>query len=276
MAGVSSTSLTIAEGVSIPVIGFGTYKIDPKECYAVVKNALKAGYRHIDTAEFYKNEVEVAAAMKDSGIKREEMFVTSKVWDARGEKAVRELLTGTLKAMGLKYIDLYLIHSPNGGRLVETYEAMLKLRDEGLVRAVGVSNFGVHHLEGLAEAKLEPPAVNQIELHPFLQQEKIVSYCKKNNIAVEAYSPLTAGKFIKHETITKIASQIGKGNANIMIRWSIQSGFIVLPKSTDPDRIKQNFDVFSWALSEEQMTELNALEADEHTTWDPTTVPWQG
>lgn len=276
MLSAGTTIKLIGSDTSIPVIGFGTYMLKGSSCTKAVLNAIKAGYRHIDTAEFYSNEGAVGKAIQKSELKREKLFVTSKVWDARGEKAVRKILTDTLKEMGISYLDLYLMHSPYYGNLIPTYKAMLKFKNEGLIKAVGVSNFGVQHLQGLANAGLPPPSVNQIELHPFLQQKEIVDYCNKAGIVVEAYSPLSKGHFIDDPIISKIAKTIKKSNAQVMIRWSLQRGFVVLPKSGNLNRIKENFDVFDWTLSDIQMDQLDALEEDKHCTWDPTTEPWEG
>lgn len=277
MALLSATNRLKLHGAdtSIPIIGFGTYMLKGSKCTKAVLNAIKAGYRHIDTAEFYSNHGAVGKAIQKSGLKREELFITSKVWDARGEKAVRKVLVETLKEMDISYLDLYLIHSPYYGDLIPTYKALLKFQDEGLIKTVGVSNFGVQHLQGLAKAGLPPPAVNQIELHPFLQQKKIVDYCNEKDIIVEAYSPLSKGHFIDDPTITKIAKEVKKSNAQVMIRWSLQRGFVVLPKSGTPNRIEENFDVFDWSLSTTQMNQLDALEEDKHCTWDPTSEPWE-
>mmetsp|Transcript_4104 Transcript_4104/g.7886 ORF Transcript_4104/g.7886 Transcript_4104/m.7886 type:complete len:242 (+) Transcript_4104:80-805(+) len=235
------------------------------------------GYRHIDSAIFYDNEAEVGQAIRESKIDRKDIFVTSKLWsDNHGQKEAVKAVENSLKAMQTSYIDLYLIHSPYGGNLVSTYEALLGMKKAGKIRSVGVSNFGVQHLEGLRKAGLPTPSVNQIELHPWLQQGEIVDYCTAHKITVEAYSPLTKGQWLDDEKLGKIAAKHQRSPAQILIRWSLQKGFVVLPKSTNPKRIAENFKLEDFQLDEEDMKVLKGFDADKHCTWDPTRVPWSG
>lgn len=265
------------DGVEIPQLGFGVYLSEGQEGIAAMQTALSAGYRHIDSAIFYENEAEVGSAVRASKLDRKNVFVTSKLWsDAHGARGARGAVEASLREMKFGYIDLYLIHSPHGGKLVETYKELLKLKAEKKIRSVGVSNFGVQHLEGLAKAGLPPPSVNQVELHPWLQQSKIVNYCRKNKIAIEAYSPLSKGRWLRDRNLVAVAKKAGVTPAQALIRWSLQRGFIVLPKSANPGRIRENFGVLSFALDDEAMAALDKMDSDRHCTWDPTTLRFEG
>ena len=204
--------------------------------------------------------------------------MTTKLWsDVRGEAATIADCKQSLQRLGMDYVDLYLIHSPHDGNLVPTYQAMHRLKADGLVKSVGVSNFGVHHLEGLKAAGLPPPSCNQIELHVFLQQPEIVGYCRAAGIAVTAYSPLGKGAWCSRKEVVELAAKYGKTAAQLLIRWSLQTGHVCIPKSSNPGRIAENFDVFGdFVISAEDMKALAAFDAAEHCTWDPTTCPWEG
>ncbi|KAL1932793.1 hypothetical protein VTP01DRAFT_8471 [Rhizomucor pusillus] len=274
----SPTGLTskrkLNDGNEIPVIGFGVYNAKPgNETEQAVKWALETGYRHIDTAKCYYNEESVGKALKESGIPREEIFVTTKLWDdSHGtEKAVAALET-SLKKLGLDYVDLYLIHSPTPGKelRLESWKALEKLKKEGKIKSIGVSNYGVHHLKELLEACTVKPVVNQIEVTPYLARTQIEKFCEKHDILIEAYSPLTMGEKLKDEKLVKIAEKYGKSTAQILIRWSLQKKYIPLPKSVHKERIESNAQVFDFEISEEDMKTLDSFDEYFVTEWDPT------
>jgi len=247
---------------NVPIFGLGTWLSRENAAKQAVIHSLKIGYRLIDTAQLYQNEDEVGDAIKESGKKRDEIYVVTKLDIANhGADACRKALKDSLKRLNLKYVDLFLIHTPKGGKIVETWKTMLKLKSEGLAKSVGVSNFGVNQLEGLRKLDLELPAVNQIELHVFLQQKRAREYMKKHGIAVMGYCPLARCKqFGKSDVLTMIAKNLKKSEAQICIRWSIQEGIITIPKSTNKKRIEENADVFTWSLSPSEMSELSKLD----------------
>ena len=246
----------------MPVFGLGTWLSRKNAAKKAVIHSLKIGYRLIDTAQLYENEDEVGAALEESGLKREDVFVVTKLDVVNhGAQACRKALNDSLKRLKLKYVDLFLIHTPKGGKVVETWKTMLELKREGLTKSVGVSNFGVEQLENIRKLNLELPAVNQIELHVFLQQRRPREYMKRHGIAVMGYCPLARCKqFGKSEVLSKIAKKLNKSEAQICIRWSIQEGVITIPKSTNFSRIEENADVFTWSLSSSDMSELSKLD----------------
>merc|ERR1719487_1509014 len=214
----------------------------------------------IDTAAMYQNEEHIGAALKECGKAREEFFVVTKLMNEdHGKEKTEAALATSLKKLGLDYVDLYLIHSPKGKNLLETWTTMLSLRNAGLAKSVGVSNFGVGQLEGLAEAGLELPEVNQIELHPWLQQDPCVEYCRANGIAVMGYCPLARCKTLGKTALVQLAEKHGKTEAQGAIRWAVQSGFITIPKSTNPGRISENSNIFDFAFSDEDMEAIKEL-----------------
>ncbi len=222
-----------------------------------MKAALEIGYRHFDTASFYKNEEAVGKAVRESGISREEMFITTKLWPTDyfwAEKA----LAKSLKHLGLEYVDLYLLHWPTLGKGY-AWKSLEKLYDQGLCKAIGVSNYSIKQLEALRKQARIVPAVNQVEFSPFMYRSELLAYCKENNIQLEAYSPLTRGKKLDDITIEEIAKKYGKTPAQIMIRWSLQHGNVVIPKSSSPTRIKENADMFDFALEAQDIIRLDEL-----------------
>ena len=255
-------------GVEIPCVGFGTWQTpDGETAVNSVKAALAAGYRHIDTAAVYGNEVSVGKAIKESGVAREEIFVTSKVWNAcRGYETTLAAFEETLKKLELDYLDLYLIHWPanalqfdNWDEInLETWRAMTELYRAGKIRAIGVSNFLPHHLESIVKTDVVP-AINQIEFHPGQMQKKTVEYCKAHGILVEAWSPLGTGRMLNNEQLAEIASHYGMSVAQLCIRWCLQNGTLPLPKSVTPSRIEQNTQVFEFSISDEDMAAINAM-----------------
>ncbi len=255
-------------GVKIPCIGFGTWQSTGEEAYNSVLWALESGYRHIDTAAVYKNEEMVGKAIKDSGISREEIFITTKLWnDVRGYEDTKAACLESMRKLGVDYLDLYLIHWPNPVKYrenhlalnVESYRAMEDLVKEGKIRAIGVSNFLIHHLEDLMKNVTIKPQVNQIKLHPGLIQKEVCEFCERNNILLEAYSPLGTGKIFEVQELAKLAEKYGKSIAQICIRYSLQKGFLPLPKSTHKERIIQNSEVFDFELSKEDMDIIDTL-----------------
>ncbi|KAH8554040.1 aldo/keto reductase [Umbelopsis sp. PMI_123] len=273
-----NTQVNLNNGRQIPAVGLGVYRAQPGEStQAAVLEALKLGYRHIDTAHIYQNETDVGAAIARSGIPREEIFVTTKLWDAdQGFESAIKACEESLQKLGLDYIDLYLVHSPNPGpqRRKQTWDALQQLVAKDKVKSIGVSNYGIQHLKELLGSNPNiRPVVNQLEIHPWNTREELVNFCLEQNIQIEAYSPLTKGRKLNDADLLKIAAKYDKSPAQILIRWSLQHGYIVLPKSVTPERIASNVAVFDFDLSDSDMKTLD--EKDEYllTGWDPTVVP---
>jgi methylglyoxal/glyoxal reductase len=243
-------------GVEIPYLGLGVYQSPPGETTVrAVSYALKIGYRHIDAAELYGNETDVGRALRESGIRREDVFITTKVWNNhQGYDSTLHACEGSLRRLGLSYVDLYLIHWPVQGLGDETWRAMIKLLHQGKARAIGVSNYLIRELnEVLDKSDVVVPAVNQVEFHPFLYQEQLLRFCKKNNIQLEAYSPLTRGKRLNHPVIVEVAKKYSKTPAQILIRWSLQHDIVVIPKSIHEHRILENCQVFDFQIESKDM-----------------------
>jgi diketogulonate reductase-like aldo/keto reductase len=258
--------------MDIPPIGLGVWQASPEECRRAVSAALRIGYRHIDTARIYGNEADVGAAIRDSGIPREQIFVTTKLWnDDQGYDSALRAFDASAKRLGLDYLDLYLLHWPVPGKRLDSWRALEKLHDDGRARAIGVSNFLVPHLTELLSKARHKPHANQIELSPFLQRRDTVAMCQREGITLEAYSPLTRGKRLGHPVIAAIAGEAGRSPAQVLLRWGRQHGFVVLPKSVREERIRENF-TLDFTLSEGQMTRLDALEENLATGWDPATM----
>ncbi|WP_022763113.1 aldo/keto reductase [Butyrivibrio sp. AD3002] len=268
-----STQFKLNNGTSIPCLGFGTYKIkDPNEAYQSVKTALELGYIHIDTAAFYENEKYVGNAVKDyiqaSGCKREDLFVTSKVWktEAGYDKTLRAF-EKTMDEIALDYLDLYLVHWPSSYAFDDdwentnrsTWKAMMEIYKSGRVKAIGVSNFLTHHLNALMDSEIIP-AVDQIEINPGFMQADTVKFCQDNGILVEAWSPLGRGRSLEHPVLVELAGKYGKSTAQIILRWDLQHDILPLPKSVHEDRIKSNSEIFDFELSNEDMAKIDALE----------------
>src|SRR5699024_3688625 len=252
---------TLYNGVSVPQLGLGVYKVPPEDVYQTVSSALKAGYRHIDTASYYENENGVGKAIKESGIPREKLFITTKVWnDDHGYDRTLQAFEKSMEKLNMDCVDLYLIHWPIPEIFPETWKALEKLYKDGRVKAIGVSNFLDHHLQTLlTDAKIKP-VVNQIELHPKLIQKQTVEFCRENDIAVESWSPLGRARYLDDVVLEKLAKKYDKTVAQIMIRWHIQHDFIVIPKSTKAKRQAENMAVFDFELSPEDMKQIDGMD----------------
>ncbi|PCH42364.1 aldo-keto reductase [Wolfiporia cocos MD-104 SS10] len=274
-----NSKMKLRDGNEIPIMGFGTYEIDGQEAYTAVKTALEAGYRHIDSAEWYYNEKQCGRAILDfcakSGVPRSEVFFTTKLQTNAGYKAAKASIARSLETCGLGYIDLYLIHSPIGGRQkrVESWKAVIEAKSEGKVRSVGVSNYGVRHLQELLDAGVELPVINQVDLHPFMTRADIVAVCKEHDIALEAWAPLVRGYRFTHPSIKSLAQKYLREPAQILLRYSLQKGYIPLPKSENPERIKSNINVYDFELSPDEIAHLDSLDEELVTDWDPTKCP---
>ncbi|XDD41906.1 aldo/keto reductase [Leptospira sp. WS60.C2] len=268
-----SSKVPTNQSNSVPLLGLGVWKSRPKECYEAVQAALELGYRHIDTAAIYGNEKEVGAAIKDSGIKRTDIFLVTKLWNAdQGYEEALKAIDVSLQKLGTDYVDMYLIHFPVSGKRKDSWKALEKSKMDGKAKSIGVSNFMVSHLEDLLKESSIVPAMNQVEYHPFLQDTSLKEYCQKKGILLEAYSPLAHGQKLEDERLTTLAKKYNKSNAQILIRWSLQSGNVVIPKSKNPTRIRENADVFGFTISPEDMIEITSWNENFRTCWDPTTV----
>ncbi|MGH1549769.1 aldo/keto reductase [Leifsonia poae] len=268
----SIPELTLNDGTTIPQLGFGVYKIPEAETADAVVTALDAGYRHIDTAAFYENERGVGEGVRRSGLDRSEVFVTSKVWwTENGYDSTLRSFDASLERLGFDTIDLFLIHwpAPKSDRYVETWRALERVRDEGRARSIGVANFHIHHLERLARETDTVPAVNQVELHPWLPQAEVRAYDAAHGIVTEAWSPLARGRILGDPTLDRLAAKHGVSPAQIVIRWQLQLGNVVIPKSTSPKRIRSNLDVFGFELDADDLAAIAALESGERTGKDP-------
>ena len=262
---------TLANGVEMPRLGLGVYKMtEPAEAVEAMTAALGAGYLAIDTASLYGNEVQVGEAVRASGVKREDLFITSKVWNTdQGYDETLRAFEKTLENLKMDYLDLYLTHWPVEGKFTDTYRAIERLFEEKLIRVPGVSNHHRHHLEAVFAKANVKPMVNQIELHPYLSQEPLREFCQEEKIAVTAWSPLARGKLLEEPVVKRIAESHGKAPAQVVIRWHLQHDIIVIPKSVRPERVRSNADVFDFTLSDEDMQQLDALNRNERTGKDP-------
>ncbi|MFG3053506.1 aldo/keto reductase [Kitasatospora sp. NPDC048239] len=271
----SAPTVKLNNGVEIPQLGFGVFQIPDDETAAAVGSALEAGYRSIDTAAVYGNEAGVSRAVAASGLAREDLFITTKVWNAdQGYDATLRAFDASLAKLGTDYADLYLVHWPAPARdlYLDTWRALEKLAAEGRIRAAGVSNFLPAHLRRLAEHSSLVPAVNQIELHPGLQQAELRALHAEQGTATEAWSPLAQGAVLGDEAIVAAAARHGKSPAQVVIRWHLQLGNVVIPKSATPARIRENIDVFDFTLSDEEMAAVAALDRGLRTGSHPDAV----
>jgi 2,5-diketo-D-gluconate reductase A len=270
----SIPTVTLHDGVEIPQLGFGVFQVPPKETQTAVEEALDAGYRHIDTAAAYRNEAGVGAAIAASGIPRDEIFVTTKLWNSeQGYDSTLAACEKSLERLGTDHFDLYLIHwpVPTEDRFLETWRAFEKISEQGQSRSIGVSNFRIEDLERIEREAEMLPTVNQVELHPKLQQAELRSWHQEHDVATEAWSPLAQGAVLDDETIATIAAHHEKTPAQTILRWHLQIGNVVIPKSVTPERVRENFDLFDFELSEDDLAAIARLDAGERIGPDPAT-----
>jgi len=261
----SVPTITLNDSHTIPQLGFGVFKVDPDETTRIVRDALEVGYRHLDTAAVYGNETGVGTAIAESGVARDDLFVTTKLWnDRQGTESAFAAFEESLEKLGLDYVDMYLIHwpSPANDRFVESWKALEKIQESGRARSIGVSNFLVPHLERLLGETGIVPAVNQIELHPAHQQPEVTAFAREHGIHIEAWGPLGQGKYplFDEQVIAEAAEEHGKSPAQVVIRWHLQTGNILFPKSNRRERMIDNFDVFDFELSSTEVVMISALE----------------
>lgn len=274
MVELAIPNLTLHDDVEIPQLGFGVFQVPPEDTQEVVEQALDVGYRHIDTAGAYRNEKGVGAAIEVSGLPREDLFVTTKLWNSQqGFETTLDAFEASLSRLGLEYVDLYLIHwpVPTEDRFVDTWRAFERVHGEGRSRTIGVSNFRVEDLERLEAETEARPTVNQIELHPWFQQAELRAWHADHQIVTEAWSPLAQGALLEEETITAIAARHGKTPAQAILRWHLQLGNVVFPKSVTPERIRENIELFDFELGDAEMAEFERLDRGERIGPDPGT-----
>lgn len=264
------TTKKLANGIEMPRLGLGVWRVEENDATNSVKWAIENGYHLIDTAAVYKNEKGVGEGIRQSGIKREDLFVTTKLWNAdQGYESALKAFDASLERLGLDYVDLYLIHWPVEGKFNDSWRAMEEIYESGRAKAIGVSNFHQHHIEKLMTTAKIKPMVDQIELHPTFTQEPLREYLAQEGIAVEAWSPLGQGKILENSTLVEIGQKHNKSAAQVIIRWHLQSDIIVIPKSVHEERIKENFDVFDFELSSEEMKQIDGLNINERLGGDP-------
>jgi 2,5-diketo-D-gluconate reductase A len=266
--------LTLHDGVEIPQLGFGVFQIPPEETQEKVEEALGAGYRHVDTAAAYRNEAGVGAAIAASGVRREDVFVTTKLWNSeQGYDSTLRAFEKSVERLGTGHVDLYLIHWPLPAKdlFLDTWRAFERIHEEGGARSIGASNFRVEDLERIEEEAEKRPTVNQVELHPRLQQAELRAWHADHKVATEAWSPLAQGELLEEGTIETVAAHHDRTPAQVILRWHLQLGNVVIPKSSSPERIRENFEVFDFELSEDDMAALERLDTGERTGPDPAT-----
>ena len=271
MIGRITDRVTLNNGTQMPWLGFGVYDIpDGEQVEAAISQALTIGYRSVDTAASYRNERGVGKAIRESGIPREEIFLTTKLWNEdQRQKRTIQAFDESMDRLGLDYVDLYLIHWPVPGCYEETWQTMQQIYKSGRAKAIGVSNFQIQQLKDILSKEEVVPTVNQVEFHPFLLQAELLQFCEANNIRVEAWSPLMHGQIISNPVVQKIAKKHNKSTAQITLRWDIQHGVVTIPKSKTPKRIAENADIFDFELSAEDMLALDALDQGKRVGPDP-------
>ncbi|MGG0755793.1 aldo/keto reductase [Brevibacillus laterosporus] len=275
MAKNLQAATTLHNGTKMPWLGIGVFKVEEgSELVSAIKSAIKHGYRSIDTAAIYGNETSVGQAIhegiQETNLPREDLFVTSKVWNADlGYEATLAAFETSLDKLGLEYLDLYLIHWPVKGKYKEAWRALEKLYKDGRVKAIGVSNFQIHHLEDLMEEAEIKPMINQVEFHPYLTQKELITFCRAHDIQMEAWSPLMQGQLLDNPVLQEIADKHGKTVAQVILRWDLQHGVITIPKSTKEHRIVENASVFDFELTKEEMDRIDALNQNHRVGPDP-------
>jgi diketogulonate reductase-like aldo/keto reductase len=267
------------DGHRIPCLGLGVFQMDPgTQTQQAVRWALEAGYRMIDTAALYDNETDVGAGVRESGVAREEVFVTTKLWHSEhGFDSSQRAFRASLQRLGFDYVDLYLIHwprAPSPADRLASWRGLVKLQEEGLCRSIGVSNYTVRHLEEILADSKTVPTVNQVELHPFVYDPELHAFCTRHGIRLEAWAPITRGKQFDHPTVARLAQDHRKSPAQVLLRWGLQHGFVEIPKSAHQDRIRENAQVFDFTLSAADMGALDALRGGPRVgAWDPVNIP---
>lgn len=272
MTSFETARLPFHDGHSIPQIGLGVYKMTDEEAAEVVRSAIDMGYRLIDGAAMYQNEEGVGRGIKESGIAREDIFYTTKFWmDDLGYDKTKAALHRSLDLLGMDYVDLYMIHwpAPKRGLYTESWRALEDLHDEGLVRSIGMSNFHTYHLDDIFAMARKNPVINQIEIHPWLTQEETTQYNADHGLVTQSWSPLARGQILDEPTLVELASSYGKSVAQLIIRWHIQRGFAVVPKSVTPHRVKSNTEVFDFEISDDHMAKISSLNKGYRTGVDP-------
>jgi 2,5-diketo-D-gluconate reductase A len=271
-------TVPLNNGTEIPQLGFGVFQVEPERTQEVVESALGIGYRHLDTAAVYGNEEGVGKAIAASGIPREDLYVTTKLWNAnhKRDKALAAF-DASMDRLGLDYVDLYLIHwpVPMYGEYVEAWKTLEEILATGRTKTIGVSNFLPEHLQALFDASDVVPAVNQIELHPELQQRDVVDFCRQHGIAIEAWSPLASGQIVDRDDVAQIAEKYGKTPAQVTLRWHLDEGRIVFPKSNNPDRQRENFEILDFSLTPDELAVFDALDAGRRVGADPATADFR-
>jgi len=269
------TTVKLAGGVDMPVFGLGVWQAGAGgEARRAVAEALTAGYRLVDTASAYRNEADVGEAVRGSGLPRSKVFVTTKLWNAdHGYDETLRACDQSLTRLGMERVDLYLVHWPVERLRHDTWRAMEKILADGKARAIGVSNYTIRHLDELLGRAKTPPAVNQVEFSPFLHQRDLLQHCRRHGIHFESYGPLVRGERMDHPVLVKISGKTGRTVAQVLLRWGLQHGTTVIPKSVRPERIRENAGIFGWELDPEDMAALDGLDAGHRTSWDPTDAP---
>ena len=266
-------NVKLNNGIEMPILGLGIYKItDKKELYNAVKWAVDSGYRKFDTAQFYDNERELGEAIRKTGIDREKVFITTKIWNTnQGYKSTRESFEESLKKLNMDYVDLLLIHWPGQKkeRYLDTWRALENIYQIKKARAIGVSNFEIKHLNDIFANCVIAPVINQIERHPNLNRKELIEFCKSHNMNIEAWSPLARGKLIDNKTLESIAEKYNKTVAQIILRWNIENKIVVIPKSITKERIEENIDIFDFSLEEEDIKKIDSMNNNKRTGLDP-------
>jgi 2,5-diketo-D-gluconate reductase A len=275
MPEITVPSVVLSDGARIPQLGLGVYKVADDEARTVVATALELGYRHVDTASFYGNEVGVGQAIRASDVPRDDVFVTTKVWNTeQGYDETLRAFDASLDRLGTDHVDLYLIHwpAPTQDRYVDTWRALERIAEEGRARSIGVSNFQVHHLERLLGETSVVPVIDQVEAHPWLQQHELREFCAARGIAVEAWSPLARGRVLDDAVIGRVAAKHGVEPAQAVIRWHLQQGLVVIPKTVNALRLRSNLDVFGFELDDDDLAAIAALDSGERSGSHPDQV----
>lgn len=268
-------TIQLNDGTSIPQLGFGVFKVEPDETERVVSDALEVGYRHIDTAKAYDNETGVGAAIASSGLEREDLYVTTKLWNSdQGRISALDALDLSLAKLQLDYVDLYLIHwpSPHRGLFVESWLALEELRESGRAKSIGVSNFKPHHLQPVLDVASVVPAVNQIEFHPYFQQRDVAAFNAEHGVVTESWSPLGQGQLVDEPAVSAIAEAHGKSLAQVILRWHVQLGHVVIPKSNRRERMAENLDIFDFELNDGELATITMLDRGGRLGSDPDTA----